>query len=136
MTSHHAKFQLDSSKRSQVIPLQKSINNDNDNDTHPGWIIVRDGKYSVADKKSIDIWSFSEVAYIAEEINNYPQCLDTHLGSGPVEDDDLWYHHIPKMLRSLSLSLSPSPTLRASQLALPGSSRGLPAGSKALPAGY
>ena len=24
MTSHHAKFQLDSSKRSQVIPLQKS----------------------------------------------------------------------------------------------------------------
>ena len=38
MTSHHAKFQLDSSKRSQVIPSQKSINdnddddNDNDND--------------------------------------------------------------------------------------------------------
>ena len=30
-------------------------NDDNDNDdddTHPGWIIVRDGKYSVADKKS------------------------------------------------------------------------------------
>ena len=27
--------------------------NDNDNDdTHPGWIIVRDGKYSVADKNS------------------------------------------------------------------------------------
>ena len=25
--------------------------NDNDNDTHPAWIIVRDGKYSVADKK-------------------------------------------------------------------------------------
>ena len=24
--------------------------NDDDNDTHPGWIIVRDGKYSVADK--------------------------------------------------------------------------------------
>ena len=41
MTSHHAKFQLDSSKRSQVIPLQKSINNDDnddndDDDTHPG----------------------------------------------------------------------------------------------------
>ena len=59
MTSHHAKFQLDSSKRSQVIPSQKSINNDDDDDddnnddnddTHPGWIIVRDGKYSVADK--------------------------------------------------------------------------------------
>ena len=60
MTSHYAKFQLDSSKRSQVIPLQKSINDDNDNDdndndddTHPGWIIVRDGKYSVADKKRL-----------------------------------------------------------------------------------
>ena len=25
--------------------------NDDDDDTHPGWIIVRDGKYSVADKK-------------------------------------------------------------------------------------
>ena len=24
---------------------------DDDNDTHPGWIIVRDGMYSVADKK-------------------------------------------------------------------------------------
>ena len=39
----------------QVIPSQKSINDDNDDDddddTHPGWIIVRDGKYSVADKK-------------------------------------------------------------------------------------
>ena len=32
MTSHHTKFQLDSSKRSQVIPLQKSINDDNDDD--------------------------------------------------------------------------------------------------------
>ena len=52
MTSHHAKFQLDSSKRSQVIPLQKSINNNNnddndnddDDDTHPGWIIVAEKK--------------------------------------------------------------------------------------------
>ena len=26
-------------------------NDDNDNDTHQGWIIVRDGMYSVADKK-------------------------------------------------------------------------------------
>ena len=25
--------------------------NDNDDDTHQGWIIVRDGMYSVADKK-------------------------------------------------------------------------------------
>jgi len=41
MTSHYVKFQLDSSKRSQVIPLQKNIDNDDD-DIHPGWIIVRD----------------------------------------------------------------------------------------------
>ena len=35
MNSHYTKFQLDSSKRSQVIPLQKSINNDdNDNDNN------------------------------------------------------------------------------------------------------
>ena len=27
--------------------------NDNDNDTHPGWIIVRDGMYSVADKNEM-----------------------------------------------------------------------------------
>ena len=26
--------------------------NDNDDDTHPGWIIVRDRKYSVADKNA------------------------------------------------------------------------------------
>ena len=26
---------------------------DDDDDTHPGWIIVRDGMYSVADKKKI-----------------------------------------------------------------------------------
>ena len=26
--------------------------NNDDDDTHPGWIIVRDGKYSVADKKN------------------------------------------------------------------------------------
>ena len=25
---------------------------DDDNDSHPGWIIVRDGMYSVADKKN------------------------------------------------------------------------------------
>ena len=43
LTAKHnvmTKFQLDSSKRSQIIPLQKSINNnnddDNDDDTHPG----------------------------------------------------------------------------------------------------
>ena len=39
----------------RVIPLQKRTNdddNDDDDDTHPGWIIVRDGKYSVADKNA------------------------------------------------------------------------------------
>ena len=29
----------------------ENADNDNDNDTHPGWIIVRVGRYSVADKK-------------------------------------------------------------------------------------
>ena len=30
-------------------------NDDNDDDdTHPGWIIVRDGKYSVADKNALE----------------------------------------------------------------------------------
>ena len=28
-------------------------NDDNDDDSHQGWIIVRDGMYSVADKKGI-----------------------------------------------------------------------------------
>ena len=32
----------------------KDNNNDDDADTHQGWIIVRDGKYSVADKNSED----------------------------------------------------------------------------------
>ena len=41
-----------------VLELSNRENADNDNndnnvdDTHPGWIIVRDGKYSVADKKT------------------------------------------------------------------------------------
>ena len=63
------------------------------------------------------------------------------LGSSPIGDDDLWYHHIPGTLCSvclsvcLSLCLSPSPFLWASQLALPGgSSPSPPAGSRALPA--
>ena len=30
---------------------EKVHDNDDDDDTHQGWIIVRDGKYSVADKK-------------------------------------------------------------------------------------
>ena len=30
---------------------------DNNNDTHQGWIIVRDGMYSVADKKIFILWS-------------------------------------------------------------------------------
>ena len=29
---------------------------DDEDDTHPGWIIVRDGIYSVADKNFILIW--------------------------------------------------------------------------------
>ena len=30
-------------------------NNNNDNDTHPGWIIVRVGRYSIADKNIQDL---------------------------------------------------------------------------------
>ena len=68
------------------------------------------------------------------------------LGSGPVGDDDLWYHHIPGTLRSVCLSLSlsvsvppwglpaGSETLPAGFGALPAGSRALPAGSEALPA--
>ena len=32
--------------------------NDDDDDTHPGWIIVRDGKYSVADKNDKTVLAF------------------------------------------------------------------------------
>ena len=54
------------------------------------------------------------------------------LGSGPVGDDDLWYHHILVTLCSvfLSVSIPPRPLSWPSQLA-----PGLPAGSRALPAG-
>ena len=38
---------LELSHREKVHDNDKT---DNDDDTHPGWIIVRDGKYSVADK--------------------------------------------------------------------------------------
>ena len=35
-----------------VLELSHRENADNDDDTHQGWIIVRDGMYSVADKKN------------------------------------------------------------------------------------
>ena len=60
MTSHHTKFQLDSSKRSQVIPLQKRTNdddddnNDNDDDTHPPRIILRVGMIFRRGQKMIE----------------------------------------------------------------------------------
>ena len=47
------------------------------------------------------------------------------LGSGPVGDDDLWCHHIPGILRSVSLFFPPSPP-----------PWGLPPGSEAHPAGF
>ena len=84
MTSHHAKFQLDSSKRSQVIPLQKSINdndNDNDDDTHPGWIIVRVGMYSVADKNNNDN-AYNKVARLGKDGDSTEALQDSfELGS-------------------------------------------------------
>ena len=39
-------------------PIVKKVNdnnNDNNDDTHQSWIIVRDGKYSVADKKRVSL---------------------------------------------------------------------------------
>ena len=45
---------LELSHREKVHDNDNNNNNDdddNDADTHPGWIIVRDGMYSVADKK-------------------------------------------------------------------------------------
>ena len=51
------------------------------------------------------------------------------LGSGPIGGNDLMYHHIPGMLRSLS----PSKGLPAGSRALPAGSRALPAGSRARP---
>ena len=39
-------------------------NDDDNDDTHPGWIIVRDGKYSVADKNKANLhipaWALME----------------------------------------------------------------------------
>ena len=43
---------LELSHRENADDDDNDDNDDND-DTHPGWIIVRDGMYSVADKK---IW--------------------------------------------------------------------------------
>ena len=66
------------------------------------------------------------------------------LGSGPVGDDDLWYHRIPGMLHYFFFSLFlPSPwglppgseALPAGFGALPAGSESLKAGSEALPAG-
>ena len=45
--------------------------NDNDNDdTHPGWIIVRDGMYSVADNDGNYLWPWAEVERRATLIFN------------------------------------------------------------------
>ena len=54
------------------------------------------------------------------------------LGSGPVGDDDLWYHHIPGMLRYYFFFFFHSP---AGSEALPTGSEAFPAGLGALPAG-
>ena len=51
-------------------------NDDNDDDTHQGWIIVRDGMYSVADKKrriekEPQLSSWPEKLSIRQTKNNY-----------------------------------------------------------------
>ena len=43
---------LELSHRENADDNDNDDDNDDDDDTHPGWIIVRDGKYSVADKKN------------------------------------------------------------------------------------
>ena len=44
---------LELSHRENADDDNNDNDDDNDDDTHPGWIIVRDGKYSVADKKLV-----------------------------------------------------------------------------------
>ena len=44
---------LELSHRENADDNDDDNDNDDDDDTHPGWIIVRDGKYSVADKKIV-----------------------------------------------------------------------------------
>ena len=41
---------LELSHRENADDDNDDDNDNDDDDTHPGWIIVRDGKYSVADK--------------------------------------------------------------------------------------
>ena len=55
------------------------------------------------------------------------------LGSGPVGDDDLWYHLIPGTLYS---SVPPTGDLLPGSEALPACFGALPAGSEGLPAGF
>ena len=43
---------LELSHRENSDDEDEDDDEDNDNDTHQGWIIIRDGKYSVADKKA------------------------------------------------------------------------------------
>ena len=43
------------SHRENVNDNDDNDDHDNDDDTHPAWIIVRDGKYSVADKNTFNI---------------------------------------------------------------------------------
>ena len=57
------------------------------------------------------------------------------LGSGPVGDDNLWYHHIPGTLNSLSFFLVLPWVLPPGSEALPAGFRAFPAGSEALLAG-
>ena len=59
-------------------------------------------------------------------------------GSGPVGDDDLWYHHIPVTLHyffSFLFLRFPPWGLSAGSEALPAGSEAIPAGSEAHPAG-
>ena len=61
------------------------------------------------------------------------------LGSGPLGDNDLWYHYMPGTFCSVCFSVSLSVPPQSSQLALPGGSRPpswLQRASRALSAGF
>ena len=55
---------LELSHRENADDDNNDDDDDDNDDTHPGWIIVRDGKYSVADKNKANLhipaWALME----------------------------------------------------------------------------
>ena len=59
---------LELSHRENADDNNDDDNDNDDDDTHQGWIIVRDGMYSVADKKWLRILYNEEPVYIGYEL--------------------------------------------------------------------